>query len=262
MRNTDRYRSFFWPAVLILAGIIALLVNTGQVSIERVGLLLSLWPLILIVIGLELIVRRTVAGPPGDVAAAAIVIVAVIGATVYVAASPNPSSTHAFDATAPSGGFQEATAEINVGAASIEITGATEANELYRAHIEYSGQQPRVHFDEASHTLRIDQQDNGFNFFQNRKFALTLALNSNVAWAITENSGAATITNNLAHVHVSSLNLNTGASKDDITLGQPSGTVHVEVDGGALTVHIHRPGGVAAALDVSGGALNVNADGH
>jgi len=29
MRYTYRYRSFFWPALLILAGVVALLVNTG-----------------------------------------------------------------------------------------------------------------------------------------------------------------------------------------------------------------------------------------
>ncbi len=262
MRYTSRYRSFFWPAVLILAGVIALLVNTGQISVERLGLLFALWPLILIVIGLEIIVRRSVQGPAGDVAAAGIVIVALVGAAVYVAASPNPSATHSLDSTAPAGGIDAATLEINVGAATINVSGDPESNDLYRAHVDYTGQQPTVHFDASSHTLRIDQSDNGFNFFGNRKFAIALQLNQDVRWAITENSGAATITNDLAHMHLSSLNLNTGASKDDITLGTPSGTVRVEVDGGALTVHVHRPGGVAASLDVSGGALSVNADGH
>ena len=114
----------------------------------------------------------------------------------------------------------------------------------------------------SSRTLRIDQRDSGFNFLQDRKFALTLELNPDVRWAITENSGAATVTDNLSHVKISSLQLNTGASKDDITLGSPSGTVPVEVDGGALTVHVHRPSGGSASGDVSGGAISLDADGH
>ena len=36
-----RYRSFFWPAVLILAGVVALLVNTGALSADRLYQLLE-----------------------------------------------------------------------------------------------------------------------------------------------------------------------------------------------------------------------------
>src|SRR2546430_12459030 len=55
--------SFFWPAVLILVGILALLVNTGRIPIDRLLQLADLWPVILIVIGLEIIIRRSVHGP-------------------------------------------------------------------------------------------------------------------------------------------------------------------------------------------------------
>ena len=123
MRNQYRYRSFFWPGILILAGVIALLVNTGQVSVERLGLLFALWPVILIVIGLEMVVRRTLQGQTGDVAAAAIVIVALVGAAVYVAAAPNPSGTHTLDVSGNASGVTEAALEIDVGAATINITG-------------------------------------------------------------------------------------------------------------------------------------------
>ncbi len=60
----NRYRSFFWPGVLILAGVIALLVNTGVLPADRLWELIALWPLILVVIGLEIIVRRTRRGLP------------------------------------------------------------------------------------------------------------------------------------------------------------------------------------------------------
>ena len=62
------YRSFFWPVVLILAGIVALLINAGLISTERLSLLEDLWPVILIVIGLELLARRSLQGSAGDVA--------------------------------------------------------------------------------------------------------------------------------------------------------------------------------------------------
>ena len=262
MGNTYRYRSFFWPAVLILAGLIALLVNTGQVSVERVGALVSLWPVILIVLGLELVLRRTLHGVAGDVAAALVVVIAVVGSAAYVVVAPNPSSVHSYDVAGQLGSVGAATLEINVGAATVDLRGDAEANDLYSAHIEYTGQRPRVSFDQDSKTLSIDQTDSGFNFFQNRKFALTLRLNPGVKWAITSNSGAASLTMDLAHIPLASLEINTGASKDDVTLGTAAGIVPIDVNGGALTVHVHRPRGVAAAVEVSGGAVSLQADGH
>lgn len=261
MNNSYRYRSFFWPGILILAGAIALLVNTGQISVERLGLLASLWPLILIVIGLELIVRRTMHGPSGDLVAALIVIVALVSSVVYVATSPN-ASARTYDTVGATGSFQAANVDIAVGAATVEISGVPDMTELFRAHFEYTGQQPSVTFDQSTHTLRVEQNDTRFNFFQSREFEVTLQLNTDVRWAIREDSGAASITNNLARLDISSLQLNTGASKDDITLGSPSGTVPIEVDGGALTVQVHRPAGVNASVEVSGGAITLDADGH
>ena len=260
MRSTYHYRSFFWPAVLILAGILALLVNTGAIPVDRLYQLIDLWPLVLIVIGLELIVRRSVHGMAGDVAAALIVLVAVGGAVAYVAATPNPYATRTMDASGSAAGLEAGALEIDAGAATIDMSGANLGSDLYRAHIEYSGPAPKVELDQSTGRLKISQPSDGF--FGNRKFKLTLQLNVAVPWTVTENTGAATDTINLSQLHVGSLRLNTGASHEEITLGPLSGTVPVEINGGALTVHVRRPAGVETSVHVSGGAVNLTADGR
>jgi hypothetical protein len=58
------------------------------------------------------------------------------------------------------------------------------------------------------------------------------------------------------------MEINTGASREDITLGPASGTLPITINGGALTVHIHRPAGAGASVRVSGGAISLNFDGH
>lgn len=263
MRHTYRYRSFFWPALLILAGVVALLVNLGQIPLERLGDLLNLWPLILVVIGLELIVRRTVHGVAGDVAAALVVILAVVGAAAYVAVTPSPSAASSMDSSADIGQIDQASLEIDVGAATIDVTGDTSVgSDLYRAHIDYSGPQPKVELDRSTGRLRISQAEQNVFVFQSRRLALKVQLNPSIPWTVTENSGAATETMDLSAVHVTGIQINTGASRDTITLGPPSGAVPVRVNGGALTVHVTRPSGAAASIHVSGGALNVTADGH
>lgn len=261
MRYTYRYRSFFWPALLILAGVVALLVNTGQIPVDRLYQLLNLWPLVLIVIGLELILRRTVHGVMGDVAMALIVLLAIVGAAAYVTVSPNPGNINKLDTEQGLGEVKTARVEINAGAATINISSAARSD-LYRAHVDYSGQTPDVHFDAGTGSLIISQRGKNFLPFQPRHFAVDLKISSEVAWAIDLNTGAATTTLDLADVHLSSISLNTGAAKDEITLGPATGVVPVEINGGALTVNIHRPGGTEASVDVSGGAVSLNADGR
>lgn len=50
-----RKRNFFWPAVLIAAGLILLLENFGLLSPLSFG---RLWPIILIIWGLDILWRR------------------------------------------------------------------------------------------------------------------------------------------------------------------------------------------------------------
>jgi hypothetical protein len=255
-----QYRGFFWPAVLILVGVIAFLANAGFISTDRLALLLDLWPLILIVIGLEIIARRGLQGAAGDVAAVLIVLIAAGGAIAYVALAPNPGATHTLDSSAPLGSLSHAAVEVDVGAATITMSGDSSLEgKLYQAHIEYSGRKPDVSLENG--TLNISQSNGGFAF-QVRHFTLDLKLNSSIPWTINSNGGASTETYKLAAVHVSSMEINTGASREDITLGTPSGAVPITISGGSLTVHIHRPAGVGASVKVSGGAISLDFDGH
>ena len=263
MPQSVRYRSLIWPGLLILAGVLALLVNLGFISVERLEQLLNLWPLVLIVIGVELVVRRTIHGSAGQIAAILVVLVAVVGAAAYVAVAPNPVADHTLDVSGRLGDVQSASLEINAGAATVNISSDPETDaDLYRAHIAYSGTKPDVTFDASSRKLTISQRGNNFLVFQSRRFELDLQINPKVTWAVDVSTGAATSTLDFSQVQLRSLSLNSGAARDEITLGPASAVVPVEIDGGALTVKIHRPQGIEASVDVSGGAVTLNADGR
>ena len=176
---------------------------------------------------------------------------------------PDPSATHTLDAATPAGDLTEATLEINAGASTVTVSGSTEVGaDLYRAHLEYTGPTPTVNHESSRGTVRINQPSNNFGILQPRRFKADVQLNPGVAWAIRLNSGATTTTVNVSHVHVTSVTLNSGAGRDDITLGPASGLVPVQINGGALTVHLHRPSGTEATVEVSGGAVSLDADGR
>src|SRR5216684_3840284 len=214
MRN--RYRSFFWPAVLILVGVFALLVNSGLVAPERIARLVDLWPLILVVIGLELLVRRSIKRANAELAAVLIVAVAISGAAAYVALGPPvPTGTHTLDISGKLGSLTQASVRVKANAAQITMEGADIGADLYRARVVYSGNTPGVAFAESNGDLQILQGNSSGFFFQDRRFALDLKLNTAAIWKIAVDSGASSDSFNLANARVSGIELHTGASRED-----------------------------------------------
>lgn len=258
-----RNRNFFWPAVLILIGVIALLINSGAVSADRLYRLGDLWPLILIVIGLEILARRALHGAASDVAAVLIILLAAGGVVAYVAVGPAvPGGTRMLDVKDTVGSLTQAGLHVDAGAENLTVDGSTGLGaDLYRAHIEYSGSKPDVTLDRSTGDLAISQ-NNTLGFFGGRHLRIDIQLNSSVPWSFSVNSGAATDNFNITSLKVASMDLNTAASREDISLGPPTGVVPININGAALTVHLHRPGTAEASVHVSGPAVSLVADGQ
>jgi hypothetical protein len=258
-----RNRSLVLPAILILIGVIALLINSGAVSPDRLYRLGDLWPLILIVIGLEILARRALHGATADIAAALIILVAAGGAAAYIAVGPAiPGGTRTLDASDTVGSLTQANLHGDAGAVTTTVDGTSALGpDLYHAHIEYSGSKPDVTLDRSTGDLQISQNSD-FGFFGGGHLVIHIQVNSAVSWAFGVNTGSASDTFNIASLKVGSMDLNTGASREDITLGPPTGMVPININGGAVTVHLHRPSGTDAAVHVSGAAANLVADGQ
>ena len=258
-----RYRGLIWPAVLILLGGVALLINTNIISADRLYRLGDLWPLLLIVIGLELLVTRMpISANASAVAAALILLVALGGSIAYVAVGPSvPTGIQTMDKSAPAGNLDHGSVDISVGGATLKITGADLGGDLFRSHIEYSGPAPGVSVVRSTGQIQISQSS-GFHILGQQRFTLDLKLSSSVRWTIAVHSGAAADTYDFTKLQLTSLEDATGASRQDISLGTPKGNVPVTINGGALTVHLHRSNNTAAEVNVSGGAVSLDFDGQ
>jgi hypothetical protein len=172
-----------------------------------------------------------------------------------------PTGTQTFDTSAKLGGVDHATVTVDAGASNITMQGNSSiGDDLFRAHIEFSGRKPNV--DSSSGDVHISEANTSGLFFRSHRFVLDLQLNASISWTIVVNSGASSDTFNLSGVDLDSIELNTGASRETITVGTPSNTVPITVNGGALTVDVHRPHGIAASAAVSGGAVSLSFDGR
>src|ERR1700730_3816020 len=154
-----RYRSLFWPLALIAIGLIALLVDLNVISADRLYRLADLWPVVLIVIGLELLTRRALHGATADLAAVLILLIAAVGAVAYVSVGPAiPGGTHTFDTSGQAANLSTASLQVDVGGANMTVLGSGSlGSDLYRAHIEYSGPKPSVTLDKSTGELHISQ---------------------------------------------------------------------------------------------------------
>jgi hypothetical protein len=85
-------------------------------------------------------------------------------------------------------------------------------------------------------------------------------LNARIPWDIEIRGGASRLGADLRGLRLGALSFDGGASRLEVVLPAPSGTVAVAVLGGASNVAIQRPNGIAARLRVSGGVTKLKFD--
>ncbi len=202
--------------LLVAAGVVALLINLGALPGDRLLALIDLWPALLIVVGLELIVRRLLPPPAARMAGALILAIAIVGALAYAAITPAPTS----ETTTASGrlnGADKAGLELGLGAASIDVSAQALGADLYRASFQFpKGQAPQVSEDNGT----VSISDHGFRFgrsgFGPRR--VTVTLNSDIPWRVSVGGGATSGKLDLRQLKLTSLDVSGGANRETIQL--------------------------------------------
>ncbi len=90
-QNHKPYRSFFWPVILVGAGVIWLLANLDIIPTENLWLLFRLWPVLIIVAGLDVIFARRlplVGALLGLLVVAGVVYILLSGASLGIETAP------------------------------------------------------------------------------------------------------------------------------------------------------------------------------
>lgn len=258
-----RYRGLVLPGLLILVGAVALAANLNLVQWDSLYRLLDLWPVVLVLIGVELVLRGLTSRRVASAIGLALVVLTAVGAIAYVAvAPPIPTGGQTLDSSEPVAELTTAALDLSFGAADVNIHGESLGDTLFKSHIDYGGRKPDVSFDRSTGTLTISDTSQGFGLFfgPRSRRRIDLALAGSLPWSISVSGGASHVTLALGNVPVKEISLTGGANNIALTLGQPSGTVAVDVSGGASSVTIHRPAGVATSVNASGGANSVRLD--
>ncbi len=259
-------RGVFWPLVLIAVGLVFLLANFGYISPISVVALLSLWPLLLVLAGIDIAFARR--WPLATLVAEVVVIG--FGLALLAARPPLFAGDWFSFGTDGSGGESDISVRrdsvgslalrLSGGAGTFRVSGGS--TQLVEAH---SGRADlRLRRNERSGDradIRIDQGASGGPRFGGRPAAdVETKIASDVPTSLELNYGAGDFNIDLRELRITDVRLNVGASSLQLALPKPSGDVPVTVNAGASSVVIVVPDGVEARVSTTGAITSMRSD--
>jgi hypothetical protein len=277
-----------WGVFLILAGAVPLLVRSGVLTDDQVARLWTLWPLILVGIGVGLLLSRTRYGFVGGLIVAATFGLIAGGllstgvSTISTGSCGSGAATTAFPTR--DGSFNGASAAVTVqlNCGMLEV-GAAEGNAWRVAGHDRDGAGPEIDADDVSLQVRPrDRADEPFTFFGQRDdWTVTLPGGPTVDLNLKLNAGSSTADLGSATIGIVDIELNAGSSTVDlsevaaierlegvlnagslgVTLPNKSMTGSIQANAGA--VKLCAPEGVGLRLRTGGSSLAAyDYDGH
>jgi hypothetical protein len=260
-----RNRGLLFPLVLIAIGVVFLLANTGVLSPEALQRLSDLWPLLLVILGLQIILNHTLPRGQATLVGLGATVVIVIAALAYAALAPStPFGTRQAESSAVLGGLTAATLDLNYSGATTDIQAGGLGDSLYQAHVDYPGSEnpPTISLDHETGTLAIRESPSfsPFHLFGSRRHVL-ITLSDRIPWTIKVGGGAANLRLDLRHLQLAKLDVSGGANRVDAQLAVPKGTVLIAISGGASNVTLRAPAGSEWRVAVGGGVSAVTING-
>lgn len=230
-----------FPVLLILVGAMVLLVNLGTLPGDTGWRLLQLWPLLLVMLGVQLLIPHIAHGAAVPALTIALVAVIALGGFAYALAGPTfgTASYTRMQSSSPVAGLTEGTIRIDDAADRVSIKAGDIGNDLYQAKIDYVSSPPR--FSYAAGDLRINRDSNLVNGWGRARDVVDLTVNQSVAWTVILNGAGTTTTVDLSNGRLASFRLNGAGGNVTIIGGVPDGAVRVEIDGVGIGLTLELP---------------------
>ena len=271
-RTLARRHGFGFAGGLILLGLFGLLWNFNVLPDGFWGEFWTLWPLLLVAIGVNLILSRRRAWL-GSAAALAVVTGSL--ATAWILAVANPSPSHSLSISSESisvksDGAQSARLNLTLAAGDLTLTGGAPSGLLLAG----GSQSPLTEVTDQRVSVRTSgggrrdmdvrlNADWSFQFPPRRNTSSPrwiLRHAEGIPTDIRIGMGASDLNLDLRELNVQSLNVEAGAADIDVVLPANAGRTTAEFTIGAADLDITVPAGVAARIDFEGGISSLNID--
>jgi hypothetical protein len=261
-----------WPLVLIFLGGVFLLQNLGYLPPNFWVNLWKLWPLVLVLVGIELLLAHRV---PWVALAGLAAIVLILGAvatqTNLPASDSAPQSTSSVHTDL--GGASQAAVTVRFGAGQLNVGPIEQPRPNELASMTYEGPPdlaPVPRYAPVGGGIgQLEYQSSGrggpgIPFVNGRggssaHMDLNLAPNVPITSFVVQ-TGATDARLDLSTLRVSAIDMSIGAATTWVRFPEAAGTTTAHISGGASTITLEVPQGVAAQIRHRGGLSTVNVD--
>lgn len=275
-RHRYRYRSLFWPIVLIGAGIVWLLFNLDVLNADHARVLSLLWPILIVGIGVDLLLgRRSLAlgALVGVVTVGLIIILMLVGPEAGWVKSEELTTR---SVTTPVGQAAGARVEIDTGPYSSKVhalapsTGS--GRPLLAASLSYRGSLRFESTGGVENDVILESEGRGWWFPWWDEAVATpwdIGLDPDIPIALKFDSGSGSSVLDLSGLTLSSLEV--GMSSGDARLSLPGGdgraySTKIDISSGDLQVAVADGAYTDMSIDMSSGDTSLNVgrdvDGH
>lgn len=266
---------FLDGAGTIVVGLVLLGNVLGLISWSVWWVLLTLWPVLLVSLGLSLLAKglgQTWLRVAGSLVVLAAFVyaasVSMVGTGALSPATPWVITTggHAYATSEPLDGVTEAALKLKSGGASIDLRSG---GELLSLSGRSSSAEPTLEVKRSGVTAEVlvDSSAQGTVVMGPGIVGeqMQLALGTAPAWDIDLSTGATSLSADLSEVALSGFTLSSGVSSCNLRLGMPtagSGMVPVVAKSGIGVIDIAVPEGVEARLDLASGLTGTSVGGR
>ncbi|HQI41872.1 MAG: hypothetical protein B6D44_09875 [Ignavibacteriales bacterium UTCHB2] len=266
--------SIFWGVFFLAIGVLLLLGNYTNFSFSW-DTVWKFWPTVLVLIGISILVKNKT----GKIIVAALAAL-VLAFTIYASVSATTNlfnndfelnfgeGTPLYDTTYFSKEYTDSvkTAVLNfsAGAGNFKILGSTEKLFDFTSEGSKNNYDLKMKLDEDnSHAdIQFKMKNTKFNLgTKNYKNLVEMSLNTKPDWELNFGIGAASVDLDLTPYKISKLDIDMGAAKLKIKLGDLSEVTRVDIDAGASDIEILIPDSVGCEINSDAALSNRNYEG-
>lgn len=262
MDKPGKYRSFLWPVLLIGVGVIWLLYSLGLIPPANFNTLVSLWPLILIVIGLDLLFGRR--SPAASVLIGLFALAVVIFVLLATPALNLPTSATLQTRTIvePLAGTESAEINLDLTSMPTRLYALSDSQDLLRAEVDYYGSLDYRATGDSVRRISLEQRlDSGgvrMMFDPSARWEIGLSPAVPIDLIIDGGSGSADL--DLTGLDLNSLWFDQGSGSFEVILPMSPKNYEVTAIGGSGSLKIDLPEQTSLSLRLDGqsGSIRLN----
>ncbi|SHJ69352.1 LiaI-LiaF-like domain-containing protein [Paramaledivibacter caminithermalis] len=246
--------------ILIFIGVFLLMSNLGIINWSFYGIF-RLWPLILIVIGINIIFRANnlIRYITWGIFFIIVILLGFYGDYKWkndITFNSNPNFVQATHEKTSIGKLRLKLAGGNIKINSIN-------DNLIKAKVSSSNVKRQVRFsdDKTKVDINIEQEIDFIKLNNKKSYDYNFNLNNNVLWDIDIDTGAINGTLDFSSLKISKLDMDMGVSNLNLKFGDKQDYTKVDIDGGISNLEITIPENLGVKADFDGGIKNTNISG-